>query len=325
MSRLVFLLPGVAWIMSLLATKLVLAWLTRVQVLDNPNERSNHTAPVPRGGGIAMMGVALVCLFLAGVKWQIVAGGVLLGAVSFVDDVRGLPARVRLLVQCVAVAIALPTLPLPMLPVWLPSWCLWVGVAVLWLWFINLTNFMDGIDGISAMQAIMQSVGIILLHSLVSALPLWLPVSAGILAACALGFLRFNRSPAQIFMGDVGSIPLGFVMGYLLLSLAAYGHPVAALLLPAYYLTDATFTLARRALRGEKIWQAHSQHAYQQAVRRGLSHNAVVLRITGLNTLLVVLALCPSHSMMAASATLVAGYLAAFLLIRHLSYAPSAR
>ncbi len=110
------------------------------------------------------------------------------------------------------------------------------------------------------------------------------------LLAGALGFLWWNWHPARIFLGDVGSVPLGFLIGWLLLVLAKNGHWQAALILPLYYLADATITLIRRALRGEKVWQAHREHFYQQAVRRGLSHADVVRHVLALNLVLVLLA-----------------------------------
>ena len=96
---------------------------------------------------------------------------------------------------------------------------------------------------------------------------------AVMLVAISFGFLVFNWHPAKIFMGDVGSVPMGYVMGFLLLSLALQGYPIPALILPAYYLADASFTLAKRLCEGKKIWQPHSEHCYQKAVRAGLSHS----------------------------------------------------
>ena len=111
-----------------------------------------------------------------------------------------------------------------------------------------------------------------------------------VMAAAVLGFAFFNWHPARMFMGDVGSIPLGFIMGYLLLLMASHGALAAALILPAYYVADASYTLLRRLLRGDAVWQSHSQHFYQQAVRSGRAHDAVVREIIALNLVLYVLA-----------------------------------
>ncbi|HER27585.1 MAG TPA: glycosyl transferase, partial [Rhodospirillales bacterium] len=111
-----------------------------------------------------------------------------------------------------------------------------------------------------------------------------------VIAGAALGFLKLNWHPAKVFMGDVGSVPLGFLLGWLLLSLAASGQWAAALILPSYYLSDATVTILRRALRGEKIWRPHRLHFYQAAVQRGLDHGAVSLQVLSVNGALVILA-----------------------------------
>lgn len=324
MSHLVLFLPLFAWSASIAGTGLAIRALTRAQVLDTPNERSNHKTPTPRGGGIAMIGVTLACYLFLPIPMQLLGACLLLAAISFLDDKRGLPASTRFLAQFVAVAFAMPSLPAPFTDA-LPLWLHYGAIALLWLWFINLTNFMDGIDGISALQTITMMSGIVALHSLAATLPLWLVLAAAVLAAAALGFLRYNLSPARVFMGDVGSIPLGFLSAYLLISLAMCGQWAAALILPAYYLTDATLTLLARAVRGEKIWQAHSQHAYQKAVRHGLTHNQVVMRISLLNLLLIALALASTISMMAAILTCVAGYGAALILVCHLSHASALR
>lgn len=313
----------VSGVASLVLTHFALKGLRRAQVMDNPNARSNHATPVPRGGGIAMISVILVLFAQIEIAWPIWLCGVLLMLVSLADDLRGLSAKARFAVQFAVVLMVLPAVPSP-LPAAVPMLLAWIIMGFMWIWFINLTNFMDGIDGISAMQAIMQMLGIILLAATGAAnLPAELPVAAAIIAASALGFLRYNYAPAKLFMGDAGSIPLGFLIGYLLFWLAGEGYVAAALLLPAYYLTDATHTLLARALRGERIWQAHSQHAYQKAVRSGLSHTQVVKRITALNGLLVVLALISTHSMMAGVLTCAAGYLAAYLFTMKLAYAPA--
>ncbi len=304
---------------SAVGTWLILPVLKR-HVMDMPNARSNHKEPVPRGGGIAMISAALIGLIAAGIPLSVVAAAVLLVAVSFADDMRDMPVGVRLLAQVVAVSLAVHTLPGRIFPA-VPQMLEWVIVAPAWIWFINLTNFMDGIDGISAMQAIMIAAGIWLLHRLSPCMSPELALEAGVMAAAALGFYLFNRSPAKIFLGDVGSIPLGFLMGYLLLSLAAQGYLLSALILPAYYLSDATLTLARRLLRGQKVWQAHSEHAYQQAARRGLTHSQVVARITWLNLVLIALAMCAALSMMAGVLSLIAAYGLTFWLIRYFTHA----
>jgi UDP-N-acetylmuramyl pentapeptide phosphotransferase/UDP-N-acetylglucosamine-1-phosphate transferase len=310
-------------VLSALGTWLLLPILRR-HALDIPNARSNHKNPVPRGGGIAMIAAGLVGLVIAGLPLPIVCGVILLAVISFVDDIRKLSVLIRLAAQVIAVVLALSCVTQRVLPSFIPQALESLLLALAWIWFINLTNFMDGIDGISAMQAVMVSAGICLIRFLCPQLPSDLAMQAAVVAAAAYGFYLFNKSPAKLFMGDVGSIPLGFIMGYLLLELAAHHYLLPALILPAYYVSDATFTLMKRQLNGKKIWEAHSEHAYQHAVRAGLSHATVVARISWLNALLIVLAMCASVSMMAGIFCLFAAYALTFGLIYHFTHVTSA-
>lgn len=141
---------------------------------------------------------------------------------------------------------------------------------------------MDGIDGITCSETITICIGMVLI-AFFSQFPQEVAVFALALAICCAGFLPWNWHKAKIFLGDVGSIPLGFLVGWLLIVLAMYGYWAAALILPAYYFTDAGITLLMRLIRKKKIWQAHSEHFYQQAVRSGKSHSAVVITITVAN------------------------------------------
>lgn len=271
-----------------IATRLLISILTRRRILDHPNERSSHRAPTPRGGGIAVIAslvLAWAVLIAAGAApssvLRIVAGTIFLAVVSWIDDLRGLAPLVRLIAQTVAVAIGLSVLPEPhgVLPV--------ASTGVLWVWWINLFNFMDGIDGLAASEAAAIGAGLLLFASLgASPDPALRGLAAAVIGA-AIGFLVWNWSPARIFLGDVGSVPLGYILGFVLLGLALGGHWKIALILPLYFLADATFTLARRLFRGARVWQAHREHFYQQAVRRGLGHAAVVKRVIAADLLLI--------------------------------------
>lgn len=317
-----FLLPAAAWACTMLLTALLIPLLARGRMLDTPNARSNHSAPVPRGGGIALLGAALPCLLALQLHWLLLAACFLLALVSFFDDRRPLPAKVRFIAQVVAVGLALPLLPGRVLPGFIPLPVEYILLALGWIWFINLTNFMDGINGISALHTATSCGGIVLVYYGTQGFPLQLALGAAVLAGGMLGFYRFNVTPAKIFLGDVGSVPLGFLSGFFLLCLASYGYWAAALLLPAYYLADATSTLLLRLSRGERVWEAHSSHAYQRAVRAGMSHEAVSGRIGLLGLLLAGLALLSAHSMMAAILCCAAGYGAVFLLIYRFRHAP---
>jgi UDP-N-acetylmuramyl pentapeptide phosphotransferase/UDP-N-acetylglucosamine-1-phosphate transferase len=284
-----------AFAISCAGTTVLIRVLRGRAVMDVPNERSSHVVPTPRGGGIAIvaaLAVAWIWLCAAGTvpasRLTVVAGMVGLAAISWIDDVRGLPPAVRLLAQFAAVAAGMLALPAGLVfQGWLPPWIDAVAAALLWVWFVNLFNFMDGIDGIAASEAAAVGVGIALLSVAGGTADLAAIAAAVTIAAAALGFLVWNWPPAQIFMGDVGSIPLGYTLGFLLLVMAAGGHWLPALILPAYFLADATITLLRRLLRGERVWQAHREHFYQRAVQRGLSHAAVVARVVGADIVLI--------------------------------------
>ncbi|GIK99602.1 MAG: glycosyl transferase [Alphaproteobacteria bacterium] len=286
-------------------TGLVLRWLERRAVLDHPGPRSSHELPTPRGGGIAVLAVLLpawaVLALLeggaaAGRTWPVLAAALLLAAVSWVDDLRPLSAAWRLPVHVLAVAIGSIAAGEDMVfQGLLPGWLDLLAAGLFWLWFLNLFNFMDGIDGISGTEAMSVGAGLALVLLVApgtggDALPL---AGFGLtLAAAAAGFLWWNRPPARLFLGDVGSIPLGFLMGWLLLEAARGGAWAAALILPAFYLVDASWTLAVRLARGISPLEPHAEHVYQRAVReKGRSHGQVVAALAVANLALIALAL----------------------------------
>jgi UDP-N-acetylmuramyl pentapeptide phosphotransferase/UDP-N-acetylglucosamine-1-phosphate transferase len=156
------------------------------------------------------------------------------------------------------------------------------------VWFVNLYNFMDGIDGITGVETVCVAGGVALTEGFSGSVGATiLPLT---LVAAALGFLRWNWHPARIFLGDVGSVPLGFLLGFLLLGLAAQGAWAPALILPLYYLVDATLTLGRRVLRGAPFWKAHREHFYQRALAPDGNHAAVTRLILIGNLILIPLA-----------------------------------
>jgi UDP-N-acetylmuramyl pentapeptide phosphotransferase/UDP-N-acetylglucosamine-1-phosphate transferase len=218
------------------------------------------------------------------------AAALLLAAIGAADDVRGLATLPRLAMHIVAAAIMLAALPselrfIPALPFSIERALLLIAVV----WFINLVNFMDGLDWMTVAEVVPICAGLLIAGAL-GALPQIGVVAAAALAGAMLGFAPFNRPVATLFLGDVGSVPIGLILAWLLLLLAADGHAAAALLLPLYYLADTTITLARRAARSEKIWQAHRSHFYQRATVNGLSVRAIVMRVVICNIALVLLA-----------------------------------
>ena len=284
-----------AFVASLLATRLLIGFLARRNIIDAPNHRSSHTVPTPRGGGIAPVAViaaGLICLSLVGPHddaWLVPVGAiVLLAAISFIDDFVSLSPLLRLVVHLAVICGVLIVVPgaVQVLPDTVPAPITLALIAVAWLWFVNLYNFMDGIDGILSVETICVCLGIWVVRHIAGADDTAWPVPL-LVAAAVAGFAVWNRPPARIFAGDVGSVPLGFVVGWLLIELAAVGQLAAALILPGYYLADATITLFKRLLRGEKIWRAHREHFYQRAVQGGLSHAQAVWRIAAANSVLV--------------------------------------
>jgi len=279
-------------------TGLVLILLRRRAILDHPNERSSHSVPTPRGGGwgivITVLPVWLAINHAEGVlaeRWPFLLAAVVLIAISWLDDVRSVSVGVRFVIQASAVITGLSCLPEQTLVFQglLPPLLDRTVTALGWLWFVNLFNFMDGIDGIAGAEAAAIGGGIMIVAGL-GGLSCAIAWQAAAIIGAAFGFLIWNWQPARVFMGEVGSVPLGFLLGWLLLELAIRGPLVAAVLLPLYFITDATVTLVRRLWRGKKFWQAHREHYYQKGVQTGRSHAAVVVRITAINGILIVLA-----------------------------------
>ncbi len=311
---------------TLVAVGVVRHLLLRLAILDQPNPRSSHTTPTPRGGGIGVLAVLLpawaailAAVSAGGTWWLVPLGALALACVSWLDDVRGLPPLTRLAVQLVAAGVAALSLPGPIFQGLLPPLADAMVAVLLWVWFVNLFNFMDGIDGLAGVEAASVGMGLFVVTILAgTAASLgWLGLAV---AASALGFLYWNWQPARIFLGDSGSVPLGFLIGWLCLALAAHGQWAASVILPLYYLGDATLTLLRRLVRGERVWQAHRTHFYQFAVQRGLGHAQVCTRVLGANLALVLLAAAAvlwSPWLALAAAALVVAATLAWLARRH--------
>ena len=264
--------------------------------LELPTDRGMHSVPVPSGAGAAIV-VAVLLLWpmsrqaaLGPQAILLLATLAALAGLSWIDDRGGLSPAVRLPAHAVAVALLLMSLgpeqrALPAIP--LVAERVLTGLA--WLWFINLFNFMDGIDGIAGGEAVAVAGGYVLV-AIAAGVGNALQDLALIVAAATAGFLVWNWHPARVFMGDTGSIALGFLLGWLMIDLACRGLWAAGIILPLYFVADATFTLAKRLLRGEKVWQPHRQHFYQRAVLGGSSPSAVVLRASAANAVLIALA-----------------------------------
>lgn len=288
---------------AVLSASLLLTWVLRRYALsrslmDIPNGRSSHSVPTPRGGGVAIVLTYLVALVVVaiagwiswGVAWPLLGAGALIAVVGFLDDHGHIAARWRLLAHFGAAIWALAWMGgLPTISLFGNELDLgWFGhlLAALYLvWMLNLYNFMDGIDGIASIEAVCACAGACLVYWLTGHENLMLEPM--LLAVAVLGFLYWNFPPARIFMGDAGSGFLGVVIGILSLQ-AAWAAPEMLwvwLILLGVFVVDATFTLGRRLLRGDKVYEAHRSHAYQFASRVAGRHLPVTLTVMAINLL----------------------------------------
>jgi UDP-N-acetylmuramyl pentapeptide phosphotransferase/UDP-N-acetylglucosamine-1-phosphate transferase len=265
--------------------------LLRRHALAQPNARSSHRAPTPQGGGIAVIAATiLVTVGCAGVVGEassaatvevfaVLAATAFIAVVGGIDDLRPMPVAPRLMLQMLAVGVAIAAMPtdlriVPLMPWWAERLCLLVALV----WFVNLVNFMDGIDWMTVAEVVPLTASVVLLGQPATVPPPSTLLALALLGAM-LGFAPFNKPVAKLFLGDVGSLPIGLLLGWLLLQLARDGQPAAALLLPLYYLADASVTLIRRVAAGEPFWQAHRSHFYQRACDLGFSVPDVVRRV----------------------------------------------
>ena len=300
-----------------ICTVILLRPLLLRYALAMPNARSSHVKPTPQGGGIAVILATTLAtgfgLFSLGAPVTSItvtfAATLAMACVGAVDDFRSLGVTPRLILQAAAVGGVIYALPehlrvLPFLP-WLLERVLLVIGGV---WFVNLVNFMDGIDWMTVVEIVPISAGLVTLGCLGAFARFGITVALA-LGGAMLGFAIFNRPVAKLFLGDVGSLPIGLLTGWLLVLLAGEGHLAAALLLPLYYLADATLTLVRRLSRGEKVWQAHRMHYYQRATDRGFTVTEIVSHVFTVNVGLAVAAVVSViiPGVVSAVATLCAG------------------
>lgn len=292
---------GSALLASFLLTAAIREYALRHSILDIPNARSLHSEPTPRGGGIAILAVVtagLLGLWIAGAPRDVIVamlGGVPIGLIGWLDDRRPIPAPVRILVHFACAGWALTWLGgLPVLQVSTGTVQLHFFGTVIALvgivWCVNLYNFMDGIDGLAATEAVVIGAfgSALLIHAGRGSLG----AIALLLCASAAGFLLWNWPPAKIFMGDAGSGFLGFSFAILALA-SEHAHAVPLLvwaLLAGVFITDATITVIRRMSRGERWYHAHRSHAYQRLVRSGWTHARTTVAATSVSAALGALA-----------------------------------
>lgn len=307
---------------SYLGVAIIRRWAGRARMLDVPNERSSHTRPTPRGGGLAIVIVVLVLTWLAASSHPafslramvaLALGALLIAGISWLDDMCPVPFWVRLLVHALGACVAMAGIGIIReigLPFGINLPLGWLGLPLTLAWIIGLTNaynFMDGIDGIAGGQTVVAGVGWAIL-GWIGGQPM-VGVMGLLIAAAGIGFLGHNWPPARIFMGDVGSAFLGFSFAALTV-LASQSDPIfllAGIALIWPFAFDAAFTFVRRLCRGEKVWVAHRSHLYQRLVISGLSHGRVSGVYSGLAMLGLVwaVALVQGWSHMAAAVAVV--------------------
>ncbi|QQO18085.1 glycosyltransferase family 4 protein [Bradyrhizobium diazoefficiens] len=295
--------------------------------LARPNARSSHRIPTPQGAGIAVIAATLV-VASAWAAWAniaipltLVIATIVIALVGFADDIVSLPVPVRLVLQAACVGAVVFTAPetariVPALPLMLER-----GLILLaGIWFVNLVNFMDGLDLMTVAEVVPVTAALLLLGLLgdLSWPAVLIPTA---LCGAMLGFAPFNKPTAKVFLGDVGSLPVGLLLGWCLLELAWRGQQAAALLLPAYYLADSTITLFRRIAWREQFWAAHRSHFYQRATDNGFTVPRVIGEVFALNLVLALLAILTvrAGSVAVTSVALLAGAIAIAFVLRRFS------
>ena len=298
--------------------------------LARPNARSSHRIPTPQGAGIAVIAatmlvagamIAYVGTIDPRILGAVFGASLFIAIVGFADDLKSLPVSLRLTLQALAVGAILITTSGTLRIA--PSWPLWLERGLLLLaglWFVNLVNFMDGLDWMTVAEVVPITGAMIVLGSL-GEFPASTTIVAAALCGAMIGFAPFNRPVAKVFLGDVGSLPIGLLLGWCLLELAFRQHVIAALLLPLYYLADATMTLLRRMIRREPFWTAHRSHFYQRATDNGFTVPQVVGEVLALNLILAALAIASTTTNAAAVGVLLllTGALAVALVIYRFS------
>ena len=265
-----------------------------------PNARSSHTEPTPQGGGIAVVAATILAVLAGSVMpgaaatsglWPLVAAVLLLALTGACDDVFHLSVVPRFLAQFIAVGLVVAALPaearvVPLLPWWVER----VALLLAGVYAVNVVNFMDGLDWMTVAEVVPVTAALWILSLDGALAPPGAAVAVALLGA-TIGFAPFNRPVAKLFLGDVGSLPIGLMLFWLLLQLAANGHLAAAIELPLYYVADATVTLALRLVRRENVLRAHRTHFYQRATDRGYSVAEVVTSVFLTNVALAFLAI----------------------------------
>jgi len=285
-----------SFVISLATIKITIKILTKTKTLDIPNERSSHNIPTPKGAGLGIIATLLIIYytFFPITDFLFTGAVLILTILSFMNDNKQISIVIRLIVQIALTIIVLifwpPLKDVVLLNGIIPLWLENIIIFLLIIWLINLFNFMDGIDGISGIQCIIIGIGVGSSLYLSQGVYELEQIVAGFIAGSGLAFLLWNWQPARIFLGDAGSIPLGFINAVLILLLCKNDLWYVAIIINNYYFFDASITLLRRIKMRKKPWKAHKDHFYQKAIQNGYSHSKVCKIIAMHGMLLICLA-----------------------------------
>ena len=267
-----------SFLISLITIKSSINILNKTKIFDIPNERSSHKIPTPKGAGIGMIATLLIIHYaIFSINDFLFSGAiVILTLVSFINDKNQISIILRLITQVILTAIILifwdPLENIIFFNSIIPFWLEKIIILFFIIWAINLFNFMDGIDGIAGVQCVIIGIGVGSCLYLSQETYKFQQIIAGFFAGSGLAFLLWNWHPAKVFLGDAGSIPLGFINAILMLLLCKNGLWYVVIIINNYYFADSTITLFRRIKMKQKPWQAHKDHFYQKAVQNGKSH-----------------------------------------------------
>ena len=296
----VFFIPLILFIICTYLIRKLIPFLKKMSLVDYPSQRSNHSLLVPKGAGIVL--VPLLVISAYGIflikdsfdkQWLIFfLSIIILYVISLLDDIKNLSAPVRLFTHFLCVAISVFALKEDISLFIQNNFATWLNfnlhllfyvlsliLIVLWIWIINLFNFMDGMDGLTCVQVLTLSLTINILCLLELMNENFQFISL-ILISLFLAFYKFNKPSASVFLGDVGSIPIGYISGlFLIYSFLKNGPVIPVLIVFLYYFFDSTFTLILRLIRRKNIFEAHSDHFYQKILRAGQTHQQVLNKI----------------------------------------------
>lgn len=305
--------PLIISIFIFFSIKPLITYLNKKNILDVPQKRSNHRRPTPKGAGLIIIPTIIVSIvffikldLIKSDPWLILSLlTIVFFITSIIDDILNLPSSPRLLIHSLCVLIAITSLENDIVDfVSGYNSQLKLGINnesltlifkcflfLYWLWLVNLFNFMDGMDGITASQTFTFSAGIVLL-SIYGSLPSQYSYIGLIIFSSFVGFLFWNMPPAKIFLGDSGSIPLGFLISsIIIINLINQQNFVPSIILILYYFLDSTLTLIIRIIKRKNVFEAHSEHFYQKKIRSGNNHLKVLKKINIVNISLLIFSL----------------------------------